>query len=366
METSEAQTNQSNPFNYLANVLSQISNIPQQGLEQPSFSKQLCAAISRLADAINTLANSITNLQTLTPKTDNITVVPALTRQKEQFKSYANAVQNNVSTFSKTIQPTPQYSSSPRHEVGSDDFMTKLASLKNTRNEAYYRMRRNELCSEMYLRNLNAQPRKVPRKFLPNIVCHRDPALLQHRNEMAIQAVSLDIKAMKIHQEKQRQKLERYDQLINDHINSEPNESKRIVLKNNCSRIIARSNAAIEQKLIKKIDFFESLQHMFVLHEVENLQQDQNKSSEQGPIDCLAIASLDHEMSVPTNHLKRTRDTSMSQETQSTDSGTIAAQQQGSSVQRSAKKTTTQHVFLNSKNWTRLGKKKRLKPLSQK
>lgn len=356
------ENNSSIPFQ--ERLITTISDMLKQSLGNTNTRSnnnnvQFIDAIISLTNAINRLSDTLDSLPS------NLLGCNSSSSSKERRPSYAAVVRSSqVDNRYCTDNPTAQASLPPKNRASSsnqvaqpqNEFMSRLAELKNLRNEAYFRMRRNELVAKLYDDNLRCEPRRIPQKCIPNLVCHRDPTLLQHRNEMAIQAVEQEIKTMRLHQARQAKKMHDMDRLVNQHIETEEDTSKQEMLKSNYNRIISRSMESIEQRITKKLIFLASASHMKTLHEIAV-----HNSPEQSNVHEVYTSVVDQEMTTTQNQLKRPRSLTLSTESQLSNRRNSTLQPEFPQSQPLPKSTSHRHLLTTSKNCILLGRKGRIK-----
>lgn len=307
----------------------------------------LTEAIARLADNISELSTIFTNVGNTANHSNNQSTYAGVVGNTQSRKNIAETTNLNAVQNAKHIT-APQ---SKTREHIEDDFLNRLALLKNTRNEACFRMRRNQMLSALYNDNLQSQVIKVPKKCMPNMVCHGDQALQRQRNRNAIQNVNNEIAVMKIHEDRQKQKMNRYDRMARELIASVPDESKRKTTLGKYEEIVAKSNEAIERRLAKTIDFLKGSNNMEVLHEAQQIQYAPESSyiNEVGSAD-----TCDQDMPSTNNLLKRRRDNSTSTSLQSNAVQDKVSTGRASRSQPLPKRLTNRHV-ISSKNWVTPG-----------
>lgn len=146
-----------------------------------------------------------------------------------------------------------------------DAFLKELARLKNLRNDAFYKMERNNVISNRYEQNLNQTPIRVAKKFAPNILYKDTDEIKKHKINVTKQLVKNAIDEMRIHMNIQKKKLESYEKQIVDFIKTEENENKRNRLLENYKIIVSRYSNNVIKKLANKDTFFNSNRHMISL-----------------------------------------------------------------------------------------------------
>lgn len=374
MENNQNNSAQSNLCYIVSELLNKVIHSPLANQHEIDNSGDSTSAISNLTNAINNLARAINTLCNVVSKSSNA----ALPEEVATFANVAKRFKNsNTSTRPSQFTTHDTFKNkSNEQSTGNkaalrvntatcpppNDFMSQLANLKNARNEAHYRMRRNHLFSATYQANIEACPMRIPRKLMPNIMCHGDKALAKHRNNIAIESVKQEIQTMRIHEEKQRAKMIRIEEQIKQHIASEPDESKRRVLTRNYESIVSRSTEAIERKILAKIDSLKSIEHTMIVHEIDDIIHFPANSIVQSP---QLPETMDCEMEAA-NFLKRKRDSVSSTASLPSQSTSATPDQIQAENQTENKKATSRHVVSMRKNLTRPIKKSRFKPRLQK
>lgn len=371
MESNQQSTSQNHLFNIIGDILKQVIDTSSNPIKVNTADHTVVDAILRLTETMDNLAKSVSSLCAIL--SCNVTTVSNKTNSGHT-KSYATVAsarpsQNNFPAFKSIPKATStrinQSIVSLNDQVNQQQspFMLRLAELKNLRNEAYFRMRRNELVSKLYEDGINYQPRRVPQKFVPNLICHRDPALLQHRNEMAVQATEQEIKTMRIHQERQAKKVIEMDGLVRSHIQTESDEVKQELLQANYDRIVVKSTASIERRIAKKIDFLGSREHMILLNEIQNKDKLTNVNLNMAVSQTVELDTSDQEMAPQENILKRKHSVAVSSTSQASEGvGSIPPRTCSSSSRIAADR----HILTTSKNCILLKKKSRFKTRRQK
>lgn len=245
------------------------------------ISEEIVNMLHDLTSAIKELSGNIRMFQETLSHSNNLNCNKAHhTKFQEDVLtpcSYAEAVRRSTIVPSTSKENVLPASVVAEHFTGNyaskkcepqDSFLAKLAALKNTRNEACFRMHRNEQISNLYEQGLTQVPRRIPRKFASKTNTRGDKVLAIHQQQMTIQSIENEVKSMRIHRDVQRRKMERFDRLARELIETECDARRREELSANYSRIIERSTMAIQQRLGKTIDFLSSSTHMILLHEL--------------------------------------------------------------------------------------------------
>lgn len=273
----EGSQDENNIFLQQKTLLTSVNNLYNQLFGSTSSNNtpniphpsDLIPIMNKLTEAINNLSAQIAKLATILSN-NSTTISPQYRMQPHGFRTptFADVLQNNLGGTNH--QQHMRTDLSQQRKPNEQEFIQKLAALKNTRNEAYFRMRRNELIAKLYEECLQSKPQKVPRKCLSSMVCHRNEALLQQRNKLSIQCVENEIAVMRIHQDRQNTKMLRYDKMVYDLIATESNLLKQKQLLDKYQKILHSAKASTEKKLASTIDFLSGSQHMAVLHERRN------------------------------------------------------------------------------------------------
>lgn len=268
----------------VSQVLASLLNAAQSNQPPDSTLERLITAIHRLCDCLERISNPTQQLNR-TPDVPSATIPPQPRSYASTLK--ANPITNSYGFMAPRFNPVNQmntarinqnttanvHGASELHSpqiksnsnVTSNAFMAELAKIKNIRNEACYRMKRNIAISALMEKNLSQNPIRIPKKFAPSVSHHDGPDIKCHKISVAIQNTRNDIKTMLIHRDLQEKKMHLYDEKVREHIQTEPNEEKRNNLRKNYEAIIKKHNDNADNKLRKKSVFLDSSAHMYTL-----------------------------------------------------------------------------------------------------
>lgn len=264
---------------FLSNLQAQFVNgsVNSNMFSQCAILQPIITCLNKVADSIRELSDALSSLHQIIPK--NVAPCP----QKLQSYSYADATAKkslpNSSNFCNNQISTP-FVNNKENKNQQNEFMQELISLKNLRKDAFYKMLRNKLISNLYEENLKNEIKRIPKKFLPTITNHDSNEIKSHKFSIAIQNVINEIKTMKIHQNIQENKHKMLDTKIRDHIKKELNESERLKLTSDYEKIIARAFLKVEENINKKCIFLNSGSHMYTIKpftiKQQNVQENQD------------------------------------------------------------------------------------------
>jgi hypothetical protein len=129
--------------------------------------------------------------------------------------------------------------------------------------DAYYKMFRNKVISELYTENLEQENIRIPRKFAPKVLRQDAPNIKEHKIAMAIQTVQNDITTMRLHYDIQEKRCRSFEDKIKQFIEQNVNtpERKR-KLYADYVKIMSHAIKNIEKKLRDKVPFLNSQAHM--------------------------------------------------------------------------------------------------------
>ena len=250
----------------LSNLINQIINTSQSS---PNVLERLIRALEELTKAINMLPNNLQNVivkDNIKTNINNNLVQSNDKSDAESMKAFHSNNSNNNQILYNTILEQPatnqfyQNSTSVNrlqkdNSADLDPFMQKLASLKNQRNDAFYKMSRNKLISDTYERNLNAVPQKIHKKFAPAYNKNDSKEIKAHKLELSLQSVANSINEMRIHERIHKNKLEKMEEEILLFINTKNDENDKQRLLTTYKKITHQHEERTKLKLMAKANF---------------------------------------------------------------------------------------------------------------
>lgn len=212
----------------------------------------LANSCKKVAEGLNEIADFLNSLHVpLYVNASNLNYASAVKQNNADFNNKTNSAFNSK-------KDKPLTNTSEQNVNKSDEFMQTLVKLKNVRNDSFYKMKRNELLITMMKNNISSNPVRVPKNLAPKIGRNDTAELVNHKINVALQSAENEIQKLNLHFNIHKQKIEKLDEEIKKHIDSEPNELKRDRYLSNCQKIITDSSSRTVQKLNKKQSFFNS------------------------------------------------------------------------------------------------------------
>lgn len=222
--------------------------------------QNLISALIKVSDSFKELS---TVLSSLMPNPGQPTLIQ---NSPENKLLYSDSIKH-CSSF-KQSAPFKQHELDKNSTQKINDktkFMEELVRLKNMRKDAYYKMFRNKIVSQLYEDNIKKDSMRIPKKFAPNFLNYDSHEIKVHKCNVAIQTTQSEIKTMRIHQKIQHSKQENFHAQIIQHINTETNIQERNKLLTNYDTIIKRAMSKVENNLHKKLTFLDSNAHMYTI-----------------------------------------------------------------------------------------------------
>lgn len=236
--------------------------------------QELITAIEKLTAAINDLPHRLmnANVSVLNANNNNIPFIAtnyeASYSDKLKSNTNNNKINVNNNVCSNLLSNNKQSNMSVLNNVSTQDSsMAKIVELKNQRNDAFYKYKRNQIIANNYENNLFLQPQRIPKKFAPNINKNDSNDLIDHKISIALQTVQNEIQTLRIHENIQKNKMENFDKKVKQAIsdkNCNINEKENQLKKYNI--IINRYDENTTRRLNEKSAFFNSPQHTICLN----------------------------------------------------------------------------------------------------
>lgn len=292
--------------NVVANILETLLNnvnASSTSLSDLTASINLLSVnVEKLTAVLSTLLsnNVALNLPSSSINTRKASYYDHLTQNNYVNKRNDNANCNETSTSLVNSKHQITFRDTNNETAVPAAFMEDLIQLKNLRLEAYYKMKRNILLSDMYTQNLKHENKRIPKRFEPSFSAKEPIDIKNHKIETAITLTKNQIKALAIHEQIQKNKYNMLDNKIRSHIQEHPDKKKQDKLTKNYEKIIKEGCERIDKKLLAKSGYFNSNMYMTTVSFFKSSTTENSKSqpkeieveSEDTDIDDVSIVSL--------------------------------------------------------------------------
>lgn len=253
-------------------MLQSSANAASINMTFPNLISDLVTAVNNLSSVVARLSDALSN------RTPSVLPHQASTAPVPNPKTYSSALKSNGintnSHYAKNVRTT---------NIKSDDFMAKLIELKNLRNDAVYKEKRNEMIANIYADAIAESPMKIPKKFYPKINKSDQKEIADHKMKIAVDTVHNDINLKRLHKDIHANRVNFYDKKVREHIKEETNSVKQEKLLKDYLNITNRYDQNLKKKFETKRCFLQSGQHLYTVKTlINNIGIVSNFSKENG------------------------------------------------------------------------------------